>query len=96
MEYLEELSKPISDQDEMLKLFEAWCTIMGIGSYLKYINFQQEMYNDVKKVSPVKNLLSCEAHIELMKHSLRLIYEGRTEEARTLVPYIEQMQTIII
>lgn len=96
MEYLLELSKPLGEEERIMELFEAWCVIMGIGAYLKHVKFEEEMYQNAKKASPIKNLLSCEAHAELLKHSFRLIYEGRVEEARTLVPYLEQMQTIIL
>jgi len=92
MDYLSELSAEIADDDRIFSLFEAWCTIVGIGAYLEHVGFDDEMYANAKKVSPVKNIFSCEAHVELMKHTLRIIHEGRVEEVKKLVPYIEKMQ----
>ena len=94
MEYLSVLSAEIADKDRILSLFEAWCTIVGIGAYLGFVGFSDDMYTNARKVSPIKNIFSCEAHVELMKHTLRIIYEGRVEEVKKLVPYIEKMQNI--
>ena len=96
MDYLKEITEPISDDAKIEELFEAWCTIIGIGAYLPHVGFNDEMYNDPWKVSPVKNIFSCEAHTELMKYTLRLIHEGRVEKAKELVPYIEKLQNISI
>lgn len=96
MEYLEELSEVLDDEDKIFELFEAWCTISGIGSYLKNIKFEDEMFNDAWKASSIKNIFSCEAHVELMKHTFRLVHEGRLEEAKKLVPYIVKMQNVEI
>jgi len=93
-EYLSELSAEIADEDRIFELFEAWCTIIGLGAYLEHIGFNDEMYTNAKKVSPIKNIFSCEAHVELMKHTFRLVHEGRVEDAKKLVPYIEKMQNV--
>jgi len=94
MKYLSELSDAISDEDKILELFEAWCTMIGIGAYIRHVSFCEEMYDDAWKVSPVKNIFSCEAHAELMKHTFRLIHEGRVDAAKKLVPYIEKMRNV--
>ena len=56
--------------------------------------FTDEMYTNAKKASPIKNIFSCEAHVELMKYTLRLIHEGRVEKAKELVPYIKSLQNV--
>lgn len=93
MEYIEELSEVIDNEDKIFELFEAWCTIIGLGSYLPNVKFDEIMHTDPWKASPVKNIFSCEAHVELMKHTFRIVHEGRVEEAKKLVPYIEKMQS---
>ncbi len=90
--YLTEISTVISDSEKVLKFFESWCIKTGIEYMLGYISFDDKMYSDVRMVSSLKNIFSCEAHAELMKHTLRLIYENRVDEARKLVPYIEKLQ----
>lgn len=96
MDYIDELSSAISDEKRIFELFEAWCTMIGIGAYLEHVGFSEDMYSSAKKVSPIKNIFSCEAHVELMKHTFRLIYEGRVEEVRKLVPYIEELRNFKI
>ena len=93
-EYLKEITEPISDENRITELFEAWCTYVGIEHYLCHVGFDDEMYTNAKKASPIKNIFSCEAHVELMKYTLRLIHEGRVEKAKELVPYIKSLQNV--
>ena len=96
MQYLAKLSEVISDESRILSLFESWCVMAGIEGYLKHIKYDEKNFDDVKAICPMKNLLSCEAHIELLKHSFRLIYEGRVAEAQKSVQYIQKMQNFML
>lgn len=96
MDYIKEIGAPLSDAGKINELFEAWCTGVGMEAYLPFVKYTEEMYSDPRKVSPIKNIFSCEAHVELMKYTLRLIHEGRVEKAKEILPYIKSLQVIQI
>lgn len=93
MKYIDELCAPIGDDDKLQEYFDAWCTMCGIGGYSKALVFKDEMISGVSCAN-LKNILSCEAHNELMLNSMKILFEKRYEEAKKYVPYIEKLQNI--
>ena len=93
MKYINELCAPIGDDDKLQEYFDAWCTMTGIGVYSNSLVFKDEMVSGAS-CTGLKNLLSCEAHNELMINSMKILFEKRYEEAKKYVPYIEKLQNI--
>ena len=93
MKYINELCAPIGDDDKLQEYFDAWCTMTGIGEYSNSLVFKDEMVSGAS-CTGLKNLLSCEAHNELMINSMKILFEKRYEEAKKYVPYIKKLQNI--
>ena len=49
------------------------------------------MVLDVPKIAPLKNLLCCESHNELMRTTLELVYSGEMEKARIWASELEEL-----
>ena len=81
------------DDDKLQEYFDAWCTMTGIGEYSNSLVFKDEMVSGAS-CTGLKNLLSCEAHNELMINSMKIVFEKRYEEAKKYVPYIKKLQNI--
>ncbi len=93
MKYIAELCDGIKDDDKLQEYFDAWCTMHGIGDYSNHLVFKEEMVLG-EGCAPLKNILSCEAHTELMRNSMKILFERRYEAAKKYVPYIESLQNI--
>ena len=93
MKYIGELCNPIGDDGKLQEYFDAWCAIYGIGGYLNFIAFKAEMVSGTS-CACLKNLLSCEAHNELIQNSIKIVFERRCEEAKKYIPHIKNMQNI--
>ena len=108
--YLECISRPLSDEKKMRKLFDSWCMISGIGVtdqpwHVSHVSdFEPEHLDAFIKervkngrTSPyinVKNIFSCEAHNELLRNTFDMVYEGRCEEAMAGVEDILKLQRL--
>ena len=98
MEYLEKLSAIISDPVAVQNYFDAWCIISGIGyvgalgRYTKDFEENSLADDQRKSLASVKNVFSCESHNFLLTNLLRMEFEGRMEEARALVPELQELR----
>lgn len=94
MEYLRVISAPIGDAAEMQAWFDSWCMTQGYIYTLS--NFKREMFADGFKavIPPIKNIFGCEAHNELVRNTLYMIYEERVEAARPRVELIRKLQAM--
>ena len=101
--YLAHICAPIADEKKIRSLFDSWCMIAGIGcngqlSYMRTVDaFRTEMLDTYRAsrerdMTRLKNVFSCEAHNELIKNSLDLVYNGKEEEALRGVEYICKLQ----
>lgn len=85
LDYLKTLSEIIQNPAEVRRLYEGWCTYAGLA-YARLLSYRRE-YEDapegetMRELCVTKNLFSCEAHNELCKTTLNLLYQGRLEEA---------------
>lgn len=96
MLYMEQLNKPIGDVQELQRLFDSWCLTSGYTAELA--QFKAEYISDgcSEKVKVIKNILCCEAHSELVKNTLRMIFESRLGIAADRVEYIKSLQNMQI
>ncbi|MBR4220481.1 MAG: CapA family protein [Victivallales bacterium] len=83
--YLDEISQPIADPAALQKYYEGWVANSGYANYLvnspvKSEDFAAPAPNP--KLMPLRNLFTCEAHNDLLKTYMRLVEEGRVEEAK--------------
>ena len=103
--YLEHITAPIGDECRLRSLFDSWCMIVGIGcngqpSYMNTVSgFNIEMIDDYKRnhsknMTLIKNVFSCEAHNELIRNSLDLVYNDKTDEAMAGIEYICNLQQL--
>lgn len=83
MGYIDRLSLLLHDEDYMRRHYMGWCVISGLG-YIRSLVSKPEYYdpkNPPENIAPLRNLLSCEAHNELCRTTLKLAFEGRMQEA---------------
>lgn len=94
MKYMECLCKPISSAEEIQSLFDSWCLtqdyIEGLSLYEKeYLSDGHQL-----EVKALKNIFHCEAHNELVKNTLMMIFESRVEAAKAGVEIIHKLQNM--
>ena len=89
--YLSAISAPIADDARLQRYFDAWCVkAKPLNGIVKYDP-------DTGSATPsVRNLLSCEAHNEALATEARVRFEGRAEEAASLIPDIRALQELQI
>ena len=83
--YLDEISQPIADPVLLQKYYEGWVANSGYANYLVNYSVKPEDFAEPapnRKLMPLRNLLTCEAHNDLLKTFMRLVEEGRVEEAK--------------
>ncbi len=97
--YLQKLSRITADATLLERYFDAWCVMKGIyyaghlqsGTDLRQKPFSPEQQ---RQLAQEKNVLSCEAHRYLVKHTLELAMVGRLEEAAAFTPSPEKLHQI--
>ena len=97
--YMEYLNSPISSPKELRALFDSWCLVPSrFGYYQALSDFSTEQIADgnAARVTCIKNVFGCEAHNELVKNMLAMIYDGRIEQARAGVDKILALQNMRI
>lgn len=94
MEYMEHLCQPLQKEEELQNLFDSWCLTQGYVDTLS--GYRAELLGDghAEEIKRLKNVFGCEAHNELVKNTLLMIYESRVERARTGVELIEKLQNM--
>lgn len=93
--YMEYLNVPIKTEHELERWFDSWCLVPSrFGYYQKLFPIQPDMAIDGNAAyfTPLKNVMGCEAHAELVKNLLYMLYEERVEAARPGVKRIEMLQ----
>ena len=98
LRYLSELSALIADPENVQSLFEAWSAkrsnilnAICSGTWPWPKDFQDSQ--QVKEVLSLRNLLTCEAHHEVLITVMRLVEEYRLEAAQADWPRIEALQS---
>ncbi|MBR7133630.1 MAG: CapA family protein [Clostridia bacterium] len=90
MKYLNDISVPISDAEQIKHLFNIWCTTRGItySAMLKYSHDMEK--NGASLCCHMKNDFSCEAHNELVRNTLDMCYFDTIERYSALQDEINQ------
>ena len=97
--YLDKISAIIQDRKEVNRLFDAWCVSTGI-SYARALAYKPEfemedLTPEVRKLlARQRNRFSCEAHNHLVTNFLRLVFDGRIEEARAAVADLNALKIL--
>lgn len=76
LEYHQHISSVISEQEELLSYWHAWCVMMG-GKNLEILAKNWSIWTNGGQISQdvveLDNLFTCEAHHELMKTYLKML-----------------------
>ena len=97
MQYMDFLNSIIADQRLVQGYFDSWSVMSGIGCYMEGLARVEDAETVTQDILVrTKNLFSCEAHNELMNNTFKLLYEGRLQEAKKYIPYIEALQDMRI
>lgn len=95
--HMETLNKPLQDRSKLNELFDSWSSLYGAEGYMVTLL-------DLPKPEPgklkaedqnwlgVKNIFCCEAHNELLRHTLLMMEQGKLEEAKSRFPEISVLQ----
>lgn len=89
LDYIEEISAPIADDELLQQYFDGWSMMMG-PKYLGYLSPSLDL--EPGQLARLKNSFSCEAHNEMIGNYIKIHFEGRQEQAKEKIPQIEQWQ----
>lgn len=100
LRYLTELSTIAAGRAEVRRYFEAWAASQGVkilqwicgeGPYKWPPSLTDR--SAVKELMGFRNLLTCEAHHELLATAMRLVEEYRVDEALKYLPRLEALKS---
>lgn len=81
--YIDRLSAIIPDDARLVALYNAWCSIKGVD-YVRGLQAKPEYFAPGRRPADfagLRDLLSCEAHNELLRTTLDIAFSGELEEA---------------
>jgi hypothetical protein len=93
-QYINSISEPIADPDELLSFFECWAASSGYPHVIIKPNWSPEDFDAPApnpKLLSLRNIFTCEAHNELLTTYMRLVEEGRREEALARKPQLDRL-----
>lgn len=96
MEYIKEISLPLADEEHIKNLFKGWCIISGID-HARRLNFKEDFLNGTifptgHPLLPMRNILTCESHCNMVKTTLKMMADGKLEEGRNMVEELKRLQ----
>lgn len=96
--YLQQLSDLITKtpDDQYQRLLEAWSLIIWEEYEEYYKDFMVDMSHDGQWCLLIKNLFTCESHVEAMQNYLLLHTKNRTHLYEEEKAYIRQLQSFIV
>ncbi|MBP3605797.1 MAG: CapA family protein [Clostridia bacterium] len=98
LDYIERISALIGDDDELAKYFDAWCLGSGVNYAKNLMGYTPDFeksghdYETLQKISPVRNLFTCESHNFLIENLLRMEHENRFDEAKAYTDKLAALQ----
>ena len=93
MKYIKHLCDVIKDSKKIKEYFDAWSVMWGVETLVPYLCYTEDLLKDAPtSIMRMKNVLCCEAHNEVVRNALKIIYDGRIEEAGKLIPEIKKLQ----
>lgn len=96
MSYIDRLSLLLHDDAYMRRHYMGWCVVSGIG-YIRHLTAKPEYFDPKtppENIAELRNLLSCEAHNELCRETLKLAFEGRMAEAYEEEPAVRALMQL--
>ncbi|MBQ7336090.1 MAG: CapA family protein [Clostridia bacterium] len=99
LRYMDAISRPIADQTRLQELFDSWCLMPSASGYIKRMATWEDRLlvdGNTAEIVDLKNLFGCEAHNELLKNTLMMIYDGRVDAAKADLEIIEKLQNMEI
>lgn len=93
-DYINEISKPIAKRQELLAFYECWAASSSYPRALIKPSWTPEDFDAPApnpKLLGLRNLLTCEAHNELITTAMRLVEEGRRQQAMKLKPRLDEL-----
>ena len=101
--YLSFLSKILRDDDEIRKYWYGWCALMG-PKLLRWLSLSSPLallctvlpsktFSSMKSVLLTRNLVTCEAHNEILSTFMDLVRKRQVETAKEYIPLITTLQT---
>ena len=98
-DYLEKISEPLSNPPLLQKYFEAWAGTRGVWNCdqsERLENWQEKAKTPegIAELMPVRNLLTCESHHELLSTFWRLIEEQRLEKAQAFISELDKLADV--
>ena len=87
LSYIDAICAPIADDEELQKYFDAWCLGSGVAyaAHLVYTKDYEKSgldYETLQRISPIRNLFTCESHNYLLRNLLCMEHENRFDEAK--------------
>jgi len=92
--WLKEVSAPLKSPEKIEAFFEAWATKHGKAYYgsMRHANADCASEEGRRDFAHFRNLWSCEAHNELIRVYVELLFQRRVDEAEKLLPKLEEWQ----
>lgn len=97
IKYIEYISTPIANDALLSEYFDSWCLISSLeNGYINAMSFSKEMlsYDPSFDIAGTKNIITCEAHAELMRNTFKIIFEQRIDSAKSKIEEIKILQTM--
>ena len=81
--YLNAISAPLQDAGHLKRLFDGWSIGRGYKSYFNNIRngLPELSAENMSSYLSIRNIFTCESHNDMIKNVLRIIEQGRVEEA---------------
>lgn len=99
--YLNKLNTIIADSKEVQRYFDGWSCERGYRGYLEAIRCgipsdipNIKVKEEIAPFLGVRNIFTCESHNDMIKHTMRLIEDGRIEELSGIWKEIKDLQTL--
>lgn len=90
--YMAALNEPIGNEELLQRYFDGLCMITGMY-YIQALKYREEMVAEGAEASKVmKNALSCEAHNELVRNTMNMIFDGRCDSVCAEMETIQRLQ----
>ena len=98
LRYVDKISALIADEEELQKYFDAWCLGSGVNyatnlpAYTPDFEKSGHDYETLQRISPIRNLFTCESHNFLLENLLRMEHENRFDEAKAYKEKLAALQ----
>lgn len=94
--YMSRLNEPLSDAALLRALFDSWSSYRGFD-FITRASYSEEMKNGgQEELKRLKSVFTCEAHYELVRNTVNLLFYDRMKDAGKYVDYILALQNMRI